>query len=372
MKSLSRIFTQYSSAVLLLAVNAAAQINAAAQNRPGKAATPEPSFFESYGIILLGGVAIIGLIGVVIMLRKKKAGEVQGLALKSPDDGLRMTYRAKAKVKETAPVQRVERNEANPSAVPIASKAGFAALPVNSFVRVQRTNPFLRLPESHDPTLLEAIERSNEETEEDVQQRTRALALLATSKTANSMLAIAQVALYDLSSKLRSDAVNVLAEMDHESVFETMVTACADPTREVRAAAARGLFKLTFDRSHAWARVIESGDVSRMRHVARCAIEGDVVQRSFDRLAHTDRKIAYEAFALTALLIHAGETEPIFKTLGEHRDENVKLALLHVLQTIKDENTFEGLSQVLATYNLSPNIADKVNEVRSCLQMTHA
>ena len=160
--------------------------------------------------------------------------------------------------------------------------------------------------------------------------------------------------------------------MDHESVFETLVTACADPTREVRAAAARGLFNLSFDRGDAWSRVIGSGDASRMRHVARCAIEGDLVKRSFERLLHQDRAVAYEAYALTALLIEAGETEPVFRAVGEHRDENVKLAILHVLQSVKNENTLKGLSELLVSYNLSPNVAAKVNEIKSSLQLTHA
>ncbi len=346
---------------------------AAAQGR--KPAAPEPSFIESYGLYL-GILAIAGLIGAVFMLRKKKADDATAVAAKGKDDGgLRITFKPKAKpaAKEKPAVEVVEEPPARvPSAILLASKAGFGTLPINSFARLQRTNPFPQLPESHDHDLLQAIEVTNEESEEDVQHRTQALKLLSTFKTSNSVSAIAQVALYDLSSKLRSDAVGALAEMDHESVFESIVTACADPTREVRAAAARALFKLTFDRAHAWTRIIESEDMARMRHIARCAIEGDIVARSLDRLIHPDRKVAYEAFALTALLIRAGETEPIFRTLAEHRDENVKLALLHVLQTMREEHTFEGLSDLLNKYSLSPNIAAKVNEVRSCLQMAHA
>lgn len=68
----------------------------------------------------------------------------------------------------------------------------------------------------------------------------------------------------DLSSNLASKAVATLTDFDHESVFEAILLACADPTREVRAAAARGLFRLNFDRADAWKRIIESNDEFRI------------------------------------------------------------------------------------------------------------
>lgn len=353
-------------AVFTLATQVAAQ--AAAQNRPGRVPPAEDSLFSSWGLYV-GLAAIIVLVGVIVFRRKKEA-EVATIAnAPAGEEGVRLRYRkgeAKPLVskKEPAPPP-MEPND-------IAKKAGITFLPVSSFKKLQRSNHFIQLPDSYDPALLDAIEQVSEDSEEDTAARTQALKLLATFKTANSVSAISQMALYDLSSKLRSDAVQVLAEMDHESVFETIVTCCADPTREVRASAARALFKLSFDRSHCWARIVESNDRVRMRHVARCAIEGDLVDRSFDRLINIDRKIAYEAFTLTALLIRAGETEPIYRALALHRDEKVKLALLHVLQIIKEDETFEDLSDLLNHHQLTPELVAKINEVRSSVQMAHA
>lgn len=338
--------------------------NLHAQAKPGQTLQPEESMFSSW-TFYLGVIAIIGLIGLAVAMRRKAADVVKSITGKKPG-GITMTYR------EGPPKDIKRPRPPKPAPKPVVVKEGFAALPVSEFTRLQRANAFIQLPESHDPSLLEAIEQTNEDSEEEAQVRTQALKQLSTFKTSNSVSAIAQMALYDLSSKLRSDAVLQLAEFDHESVFETIVTCCADPTREVRASAARALFKLTFDRASAWARIIESGDVARMRHTARSAIEGDLVERSFDRLIHTDKKIAYEAFTLTALLVKAGETEPVYKALADHRVENVKLALLHVLQTIRADETFDGLSDLMSHHELSPKIADKVNEVRSMMQMTHA
>jgi hypothetical protein len=122
---------------------------------------------------------------------------------------------------------------------------------------------------------------------------------------------------------------------------------CADPTREVRAAAARGLFRLNFDRADAWSRIAETHDEFRMRQATRAAIEADLLTRSFDRLTHQDQKIAYEAVTLLSLMIRAGETAQIFKSIETHNDSNVKLALVHVVGLTKDEATLANLYEIL-------------------------
>ncbi len=352
----------------LLLMPLAGVVVVCAQNGAKPAPPPDTSFLGSYGIYL-GVVIVLGLVA-FILLRRKASSETVESVVQQNDGGVKLKYKEKA---DEAPATSKPKAEPKvPVAVLKPRKGGLASLPISSFTKIQRPNYYIELPESSDPALREAIATTSEESEADTAERTQALKMLSTFKTSNAVTAIAQSALYDLSSKLRSDAVGILAGFDHESVFESIVTACADPTREVRAAGARALFKLTFDRAHAWARIVESGDLSRMRHAARSAIEGDLVERSFDRLIHRDRNIAYEAFTLTALLIRSGETEPIYKVLASHNDENVKLALLHVLGAIKEDRTFEDLSNLLLSVDLSPEIAAKVNEVRSCLQLTHA
>lgn len=355
-------FGKSAAAALVIAVAAGELF---AQTKPGQPlSTDEESLFTSW-TFYLGVLAIAGLLTLAVTMRRK-ATEVIKASLGKKPSGITMTYR------EGPPKDIKRPRPPRPAKKPVVVKEGFAALPVSEIYRLQRANAFIQLPDSRDPSLLEAIEQTNEDSEEDAQVRTQALKLLSSFKTSNSVSAIAQMALYDLSSKLRSDAVLILADFDHESVFETIVTCCADPTREVRASAARALFKLTFDRAQAWTRVVEAGDIARMRHVARCAIEGDMVERSFDRLIHTDKKMAYEAFALTALLVKSGETEPVYKALATHKVENVKLALLHVMQEIKADTTFDGLSELIIRHELTPKVVDKVNEVRSALQMSHA
>ncbi len=238
----------------------------------------------------------------------------------------------------------------------------YAQLPINSFSSLSASRSYEPLPLSDDPSVVNAIEQANEEFEDDENVRDLALRVLSAFRTRNSIDALSQIALYDLSSNLRSKAVATLTDFDHESVFEPILLACADPTREVRAAAARGLFRLNFDRADAWKRIIETNDEFRMSHAAKAAIEAGIVVKSFDRLVHEDMKVAYEAFALVSLLIKAGETKEIFEALRTHRDERVKFALLHVLRVQKDERAHAKLIEFQLEGSFQTDMADRVRD----------
>lgn len=242
-------------------------------------------------------------------------------------------------------------------------KLQYAQLPINTFTELAPAKTFQPLETSYDDSLMDAIDQANDEYEEDENVRELAVRILAAFKTRNSVDALSQMALYDLSSSLRSKVVTVLADFDHESVFEPILLACADPTREVRAAAARGLFRLNFDRSHAWKRIIETDDEFRMRHAARAAAEAGMISKAFERLVHDDRKVAYEAFVLVGLIVKSGETQEIFEAIKTHKDERIRFALLHVLKVLKDERTLAGLNELQTSgSNLSLDVIERVRE----------
>ena len=238
----------------------------------------------------------------------------------------------------------------------------FSQLPIHSFLQLNEPRPFDQLPISSDPAVLCAIEQVNEEFEEDESVRELAVRILAAFRCRNSVEALSQIALYDLSSTLRSKALAILTEFDHESVFETIVLACADPTREVRAAAARGLFRLSFDRADAWKRLIATKDKFRMSHAARAVVESGIAQKSFDRLLHDDMRIVYEAATLVGLLIKAGETDVIFDAIRGHKDERIKLALLHVIKITRDESSLSVLREMWRNNTLAEEISIQVAE----------
>ncbi len=225
-------------------------------------------------------------------------------------------------------------------------QVGYSDLPIHGIYKLEAPSPFEQLPISHDEHLLDAIYQTHEEDEEDEMVRELAVKILAAFCTQNSVEALSQVALYDLSAPLRVKALIILGEFDHESVFESVLLACADPSREVRAAAARTMINLSFDRPSAWVRIIATGEYGRMRQAARAAIESGFVERSIDRLLHNDLKQAYESYALLALLIKSGETELIFQVLENHKDVNVRLALLHVLATLREPSTYSKLYEL--------------------------
>lgn len=239
-------------------------------------------------------------------------------------------------------------------------KLQYAQLPINSFSEVSSSKTYQELPVSEDPSLLNAIEQANDEFEEDESVRDLAVRILTAFRARNSVESLSQIALYDLSSNLRSKAVSTLTDFDHDSVFEAILLACADPTREVRAAAARGLFRLNFDRADAWKRIIETGDEFRMRHAARAAIEAGIVDKAFERLVHEDLKVSYEAFVLVALLIRSGETEELFAAIENHKDERVKFALLHVLKVVKDPRSLETLDNLRTGHTFPTDVTERI------------
>jgi hypothetical protein len=247
-------------------------------------------------------------------------------------------------------------------------KLQYSQLPINSFSQLAPAKRYTPLPDSDDPALISAIEQASDEYEEDEAVRGIALKVLAAFRNHNAVEALSEMALYDLSANLRSKAVGFLAEYDHESVFEPILMACADPTREVRAAAARGLFSLGFDRAHAWKRLIEANDTFRLTQAARAAIASDIVSRSFERLIHEDTKVAYEAFALVALLIKAGETKEIFEAIENHKDERVKFALLHVLKVQTDERTMDELTRLALAMKRKPEMLERVKDTMTAIQ----
>jgi hypothetical protein len=233
--------------------------------------------------------------------------------------------------------------------------------PIFDIKRIEPARPFTALPISNDEALLSAIEQTQDEYEEDEEVRDLAVRILAAFKTRNSVEALSQVALYDLSSNLRSKAVSTLAGFNHESVFEAILLACADPTREVRAAAARGLSRLSFDRADAWLRIGETGEPGRMRQAARAAIEGGFVERIYDRLVHRDLKHAFEAVGLLSLLIKADETAPIFQRLADEKDAQMQRAILHVIKITGNENALNGLCSLLDKKHLSMELKNEID-----------
>ncbi len=235
-------------------------------------------------------------------------------------------------------------------------------LPFNSILRLDYPHGIEVLPSSTDEALLEAIEQVLDEFNEDEEMKELSMRIIAAHKTSNCVEALSQVALYDLSATTRCRSVEILGEFDHEAVFESIILACADPTREVRAAAARVLTRLGFNRADAWARISLLDEEGRMRQIARAAIEGGLVERYFDRLTHKDYKQAYEAFALFTLLLKARETQPIATALESHPSLTVRMAIIHVIKVNKEIDALPYLRKLAETKDLPKEVWESVED----------
>jgi hypothetical protein len=324
--------------------------------------------------IIIGGVVAAAGIGAVVFMRMKKS------APKAEDE----KAQEKSKVGESQRPAREFRRDvifdskneplSNRDLLRKASTAGnfskdysksvdISHLPIAQIETLSQPVPFDELETSDDDGLIAAIEELQDDAETDADFRMIALRVLASFRARNAVESLTQVALYDLSASLRSKAVSMLADFDHPSVFEPIVLACADPSREVRAASARALVKVTFDRADEWARFASYEDMYLSRQIAKAAVEAGIAERSFDRLILHDEKAAYEAFALVYMLIRTGETERVFDAIRNHRDGKTRMALLHAIKVANVAEVIPELSSFIADEPISSPVADKAREV---------
>ncbi|MFL6211639.1 MAG: HEAT repeat domain-containing protein [Pyrinomonadaceae bacterium] len=200
------------------------------------------------------------------------------------------------------------------------------------------------LPEwLEDHTLIEALDRLGST---DVEVRNAAAQQLAQFQVQRSVDALAALAADDANSTVRATAVTSLGIIGHESVFAAVLISMADEAREVRAAAARALSRLSFDRADAYVRVIESGDAELLQRIARACGQAGLTRKALDRLASEDRRQAYEAFSLLSLVINAGELETILTVVEQSGEVGVRLAAARLLALQGQPNVTKRLRQL--------------------------
>ena len=182
----------------------------------------------------------------------------------------------------------------------------------------------------------------------DMRERSEALKTLAQFRIQSSVRALALAARQDSEPNTRSVAISSLGSIDHESVFPGILIGMADNAREVRAAAARALSRLSFDRADAYVRVIETGDQDTIRDVAMACIQAGIVSQNLDHLASSDHRQAYETFSLICLLAKANVTDPILEAIAGHSSIEVRLRAVHLLASTGQPGTLEQLRSLSA------------------------
>ena len=201
-----------------------------------------------------------------------------------------------------------------------------------------------QLPEwLEDETLADALERLSSA---DVEARVAAAQQLSHFSVARSVKALALMAADDRDASVRAAAVTSLGHIGHETVFTPVLIAMADEAREVRAAAARALSRLSFDRADAYVRVLETSDDDTLRRLTDACVTAGLARQALDRLASDDRRQAYEAFSLLSLVARGGGVELILQAVESHADLNAQIAAARLLALQGDPHVTERLRSI--------------------------
>jgi HEAT repeat protein len=200
------------------------------------------------------------------------------------------------------------------------------------------------LPESvEDETLSAALVRL-EST--DAETRATAARQLAQFQVGCAVRALAASAQSDGEPAVRSSAVTSLGLINHESVFASVIVALADEAREVRAAAARALSRLSFDRTDAYVRLVETADPRTLRDVAHACVKAGLAAQALSRLTSEDRRQAYEAFSLLSLCVTGGEPQLLIDAVESHQNIDTRLTCIQLLGDSKVEDVREQLRRL--------------------------
>jgi hypothetical protein len=204
-----------------------------------------------------------------------------------------------------------------------------------------------------DDVFLDALDQLQDE---DPEARVLAVRVLGQFVSRNAVSALSFAAGNDPESSVRAAAVASLGILGHESVFPTVLSACADPAADVRLAAARTLADLKFSRAEAYSRMIDEGDPEMLRKAVAACQQTGMTARAFDRLASPDSRQSYEAFAILSLLVKAGETKPLFNAIAQHPAENIRLAAVKLLRNSKLPGIFGQMSIMADASALTPRV----------------
>lgn len=181
---------------------------------------------------------------------------------------------------------------------------------------------------------------------EAVGERLEATKTLARYQAGQAVSALTTLARTDPEAAIRSQAITSLAAINHESVFPAVLIGMADESREVRAAAARSLTHLNFERLDAFIRVLETEDEELQSAVAKACIKSGIVSQAIDRLANGDRRQGYETFSIISLLARANTTEPVLDAIANHPNLDVRLATVKLLANTGEASVFEELRRM--------------------------
>jgi HEAT repeat protein len=158
----------------------------------------------------------------------------------------------------------------------------------------------------------------------------------------------------------RAAAIVDLSHVNTDEAFQQICSAFDDPSREVRASAARALHELRTDRAEAFTRALREAGPERRREIGAAIAGSGLAGESISQLTGESRERTYEAFSLLFLMAKAGEVQPLLRAIEGHPNHEVRLAVVKLL-------ALSGQKEVLPAFRRLAVRGSLPTEVRSAV-----
>ncbi len=160
----------------------------------------------------------------------------------------------------------------------------------------------------------------------------------------------------------RLAAVAELPTLGGEDAFTHISAAFDDPADEVRAAAARALFNFQADRAAAFTRALREAPAERRRRIGTAIASSGLAGEAIGHLTGESREKTYDAFSLLFLMSKAGEVQPLLRSIEEHSNIEVRLAVVKLLALSGQHEILPAFRRLAVRGSLPPEVRSSVME----------
>lgn len=160
----------------------------------------------------------------------------------------------------------------------------------------------------------------------------------------------------------RAAAVSDLPRVGGEEAFRHISAAFDDRSVEVRSAAARAMFDLQEDRAAAFTRALREATPERRRKIGSAIASSGLANEAIRNLTGESREKTYDAFSLLFLMSKAGETQVLMRSIEEHANLEVRLAVVKLLALSGQPDILPAFRRMAVRGSLPPEVRSAVME----------
>lgn len=160
----------------------------------------------------------------------------------------------------------------------------------------------------------------------------------------------------------RAAAVSHLPRVGGEEAFRRISAAFDDQSVEVRSAAARAMFDLQEDRAAAFTRALREATPERRRKIGSAIASSGLANEAIRNLTGESREKTYDAFSLLFLMSKAGETQSLMRSIEEHPNIEVRLAVVRLLALSGQPDILPAFRRMAVRGSLPPEVRSAVME----------